>query len=73
MIVGTKIAKKTQMEKEIKVRELKDFEKELILMLWDYLKKDPENKDRRKTGIGTKTKVGLVNSIMWIIDKHKRP
>ena len=29
-------------------------------LLWDYLKRDPDHKDRRQTGWGTKTKVGLV-------------
>jgi hypothetical protein len=38
-------------------------EQALIDLLWDYLKKDPEHKDRRQTGIGTKTKRGVVASI----------
>lgn len=38
-------------------------EQALVDLLWDYLKKDPEHKDRRWTGFGTKTKVGLVASI----------
>lgn len=38
-------------------------ENELIPLLWDYLKRDPEHKDRRQTGWGTKTKQGLVASI----------
>lgn len=32
-------------------------------LLWDYLKKDPEHADRRMTGYGTKTLIGLVASI----------
>ena len=44
--------------------ELKPHEQALIDLLWDYLKKDPEHKDRRQTGFGTKTKIGLVASII---------
>jgi len=29
-------------------------------LLWDSLKRDPEHKDRRQTGWGTKTMLGLV-------------
>lgn len=29
-------------------------------LLWEHLPKDRENKDRRQTGWGTKTKVGLI-------------
>jgi hypothetical protein len=32
-------------------------------LLWDSLKRDPEHKDRRATGWGTKTLVGLVASV----------
>jgi hypothetical protein len=32
----------------------------IIELLWDSLKRDPEHKDRRQTGWGTKTMVGLV-------------
>jgi len=32
---------------------------QLITLLWDSMKKDPEHKDRRQTGWGTKTKEGL--------------
>ena len=42
----------------------------LVDLLWDYLKKDPEHKDRRQTGFGTKTKIGLVASIERIINEH---
>ena len=35
----------------------------VVELLWDSLKKDPEHKDRRKTGYGTKTQDGLVASI----------
>lgn len=53
-------------------RTLKPYEQEIVDLLWDYLKRDPEHKDRRKTGYGTKTKIGLVNTIAWIRDKHTR-
>jgi hypothetical protein len=36
---------------------------DIIALLWDYLKRDPEHKDRRQTGWGTKTKAGLVASV----------
>lgn len=32
----------------------------VIDLLWDSLKRDPEHADRRQTGWGTKTKVGLI-------------
>ncbi len=35
----------------------------VIALLWDSLKRDPEHPDRRKTGWGTKTKIGLVACI----------
>ena len=56
-------------------RQLKPHEERLIEMLWDYLKKDPEHKDRRQTAWGTKTKIGLANSVAWAMDKErdKRP
>ncbi len=40
----------------------------IVELLWDYLKKDPEHKDRRQTGWGTKTKVGLCACIERIWD-----
>ncbi len=43
----------------------------LIGLLWDYLKKDREHKDRRHTGFGTKTKQGLTASIERVIDEFK--
>ena len=36
-------------------------------LLWDYLKRDPEHKDRRMTGFGTKTKKGLALSVARIV------
>jgi len=40
-------------------------------LLWDYLKRDTEHKDRRQTGFGTKTKTGLLRSIKSILE-HRR-
>ena len=42
-------------------------EQELIDLLWDYLRRDPEHKDRVRTAWGTKTKQGLVGSINRIV------
>jgi hypothetical protein len=39
-------------------------------LLWDYLKRDPNNKNRRVTGWGTKTKIGLRRSIEACQDKE---
>ncbi len=39
----------------------------IVELLWDYLKKDPEHKDRRQTGWGTKTKMGLCACINRIV------
>jgi hypothetical protein len=33
---------------------------QVVALLWDSLKRDPEHKDRRQTGWGTKTQIGLV-------------
>lgn len=50
----------------IEVRE--DIQQDSIAtLLWDYLKRDPDNKDRRQTGYGTKTKQGLYLSISNIL------
>ncbi len=57
---------------ETLVRELTKQEQDLIDMLWDFLPKDPNNRTtRRTTGWGTKTKVGLVNSIAFALDKKR--
>ena len=42
---------------------IKIDEQKVIDLLWDSLKRDPEHKDRRVTGWGTKTKQGLVACI----------
>ena len=40
---------------------LTDHQKKcFVALLWDYLEKDPEHKDRVNTGWGTKTEVGLL-------------
>ena len=38
-------------------------------LLWDHLKRDPEHRDRRQTGWGTKTLRGLVACIEHIISE----
>lgn len=40
---------------------------DLLALLWDYMKRDPEHKDRVRTGWGTKTQDGLVASIERIV------
>lgn len=53
------------------MRPLTPREEKLVELLWDYLKKCPEHEDRRQTSYGTKTKVGLVNTIAWIMDERR--
>lgn len=36
---------------------------DIVEVFWDYLKKDPDHKDRRRTSWGTKTEVGLVATV----------
>ncbi len=55
-----------------RTRPLTAVEQEIIDLLWDYLKRDPDHKDRRKTSYGTKTKVGLVNTLAWLMDEKRR-
>ncbi len=43
----------------------------LVGLLWDYLKKDREHKDRRHTSFGTKTKQGLTACIERVIEEFK--
>ena len=38
-------------------------------LLWDYLSKDKEHKDRRQTGWGTKTEEGLIACIENIMEE----
>jgi hypothetical protein len=42
----------------------------LLGLLWDSLKRDPDHKDRRQTGFGTKTKEGLVACIEGCIKEN---
>lgn len=43
-------------------------ENQLVELLWNYMKRDPEHKDRVRTGWGTKTKIGLVACISRIVE-----
>jgi hypothetical protein len=45
----------------------------IIDLLWDSLKRDPEHKDRRQTGWGTKTKTGLIACIDLITTSTSLP
>ena len=47
-----------------------NIEEQILELLWDYLKRDPEHKDRKRTGWGTKTKQGLIASIYRISKEH---
>ena len=42
---------------------------DLLDLLWDYMKTDPEHSDRVRTGWGTKTQAGLVASVEHIFNK----
>lgn len=46
-------------------------EQAIIELLWDSLKRDPEHKDRRQTGWGTKTQMGLVASLNRIYEEEE--
>ena len=50
-----------------------ELTKKIADLLWDYLKKDPDHKDRRRTGWGTKTKLGLRRSIEGALDPNWPP
>ena len=41
---------------------------DLLALLWDSMKRDPEHKDRVRTGWGTKTQQGLIASIERIFN-----
>lgn len=47
----------------------KNQEQNIIDLLWDCLPKEPGVKDRRHTGWGTKTKVGLIACIERIVNE----
>ncbi len=51
----------------------KDQGTAVIDLLWDSLKKDPEHKDRRQTGWGTKTKIGLIACVARIAAGESLP
>ncbi len=51
--------------------ELTKRQLEIVDMLWDSLKHDPEHKDRRVTSWGTKTKLGLARSIERLFDSQE--
>lgn len=46
-------------------------EQEIINLLWESLKRDPEHKDRRQTAWGTKTQAGLVACLNRIYQGEK--
>ena len=43
----------------------------IVELLWEYLKKDPEHKDRRRTAWGTKSKYGLARCVERIFTEHE--
>lgn len=50
---------------------LTEFQKtKLLKLLWDSMKRDPEHKDRKQTGWGTKTQFGLIACIERIINEE---
>jgi hypothetical protein len=49
------------------VEEMAQAER-LANCLWDYLKRDPQHKDRRQTAWGTKTKLGLLRTVQAAIN-----
>jgi len=40
---------------------------EIITLLWDSLKRDPEHRDRKQTGRGTKTQKDLIACLESIV------
>lgn len=49
-------------------------EQALIDLLWNYMKRDPENPgSRRQTAWGTKTRIGLVACIRRIVEENDLP
>lgn len=43
----------------------------LLELLWESMKRDPEHKDRVRTGWGTKTQTGLLASIQSIMEDEE--
>ena len=57
-------------KQDARIRAAQEFteqESELLCLLWDSMKRDPEHKDRVRTGYGTKTKLGLLACIRSIM------
>jgi hypothetical protein len=50
---------------------LSDTDKELLALLWAYMKRDLEHADRVRTGYGTKTQYGLCRCIEAIMMRQK--
>lgn len=50
---------------------LNERDKAVVDLLWEYLKKDPEHKDRRQTAWGTKTQYGLARCIEAIYSEQR--
>ena len=44
----------------------------VIELLWDYMKRDPEHRDRVQTGWGTKTREGLVACVQRAVTPARR-
>jgi hypothetical protein len=51
--------------------ELSARDRALVDLLWDYMKRDPEHKDRVKTAYGTKTQYGLARCIEAIFREYE--
>jgi hypothetical protein len=49
---------------------LTDRDKAIVKLLWGYMKRDHEHKDRVKTGYGTKTQYGLACCLDAIYSEH---
>jgi hypothetical protein len=47
------------MDAKNKIYTKEERDAAIVELLWDSLKRDPEHRDRRQTGWGTKTKTGL--------------
>lgn len=48
-------------------------EQAILDLLWDSLLRDPEHKDRKRTGWGTKTQAGLIACIQRIVEGERLP
>jgi len=44
---------------------------DIAAVFWDYLKRDPEHKDRRLTAWGSKTKLGLAMTVKRLGENWK--